>query len=93
MAETSEKVDAEAQATPDAPDETAVSEPSVDEVSVKLSPDYVKLLSDIGAEGGTQTVAAGSFPEVQLHEKKNTRVPADYAAALVDAGIAVQVND
>lgn len=93
MAETSEKVDADAQATPEAPQETAVSEPSVDEVSVRLAPSYLKLLDQIGAEGGTQTVSAGSFPEVQLHEKKNTKVPADYAASLVDAGIAEQVND
>ena len=56
--------------------------------------DNVKRLKDVAGVEDTSsvTVSAGSFPEVTLHENKNTKVPADYAAALVDADIAEQVK-
>jgi hypothetical protein len=94
MAETVKKVDEDAQATPVAPEETKTDAPVVEEVSVKLSAGHVKRLKDVAGVEDTSsvTVSAGSFPEVTLHENKNTKVPADYAAALVDADIAEQVK-
>jgi len=95
MAETVKKVDPEAQASQEAPKETATDEPTVPEVSVKLSEGHVQRLKDVAGveDAKSVTISAGSFPEVELFVNKNTKVPADYAAALVDADIAERVSE